>query len=112
MLWERGPSSVRDVHNQLSEGRDVYYTTTLKTMQVMTNKGLLQRDTSQRAHIYTPTVSRTSIESNLIDGLVDGLFKGSTARLVVSAIGRAKPSPEELAEIRAILDNLESEGDD
>ncbi|MDX1408146.1 MAG: BlaI/MecI/CopY family transcriptional regulator [Saprospiraceae bacterium] len=111
VLWESGPASVRDVHNQLSEGRDVYYTTTLKTMQVMVAKGLLERDTSQRAHIYAPTVSRRDIAGNLIDGLVDGLFKGSTARLVVSAIGRAKPTPEELAEIRALLDNLENPAD-
>ena len=107
VLWDRGPSSVRDVHNTLSKGRDVYYTTTLKTMQVMVSKELLVRDTTERAHIYSAGIKQKDVEHNMIDGLVDGVFRGSTTRLVVSAIGRSRPSADELAKIRAILDQLE-----
>ena len=108
VLWDRGPISVRDVHNLLAESRDVFYTTTLKTMQVMLAKGYVSRDTSERAHIYQSAIARSDVERDLIDGLLNGVFKGSSARLIVSALGAAKPSRQELDEIRDLLDNMES----
>jgi len=109
-LWENGPSSVRDVHSQLSESRDVFYTTTLKTMQVMLNKGLLHRDTSERAHIYSPTVEKSDIERSLLDGLRASIFRGSTAKLIISALGHDRPSHEELEEIKALIHKMEDDG--
>lgn len=109
-LWDNGPSSVRDVHSQLSEMRDVFYTTTLKTMQVMLNKGLLLRDTSERAHIYSPTVEKTDIERSLLDVLRTSMFRGSTASLVISALGHDRPTHKELEEIKALIDKIEDDG--
>lgn len=109
VLWQSGSASVRDVHNVLAEQQDVFYTTTLKTMQVMVTKGLLNRDTSQRSHIYSPAVKRSNIEKNMVDSLLNSVFNGSTARLIVSAIGNSKPSPEELAEIKSLIDKLEED---
>ena len=109
-LWDNGPSSVRDVHSQLSETRDVFYTTTLKTMQVMLNKGLLLRDTSERAHIYSPTVKKTDIEGSLLDGLRTSMFRGSTASLIISALGHDRPTHKELEEIKALIDKIEDDG--
>jgi len=109
LLWDSGPSSVREVHRQLSRHRDVFYTTTLKTMQVMTDKGLLERDTSQRAHIYSPAVSRDGIEKNLIDTLRKSMFNGSTAGLIISALGHSKPTAEELREIRDMIDKMDKD---
>ncbi len=110
-LWENGPSSVRDVHRILSESRDILYTTTLKTMQVMFGKGLLTRDDSSRAHIYAAAVEQSDIEKKMLDGIADSLFSGSTARLVISALGHDKPTSEELDEIRKLIDQLEEDND-
>jgi predicted transcriptional regulator len=110
-LWKHGPSSVREVHSQLSQMRDVYYTTTLKTMQVMFTKKLVLRDTSERAHIYSPSVKKSDIERSLIDGLRTSMFSGSPASLVMSALGHDRPTPEELEEIRALLDKMEDHDD-
>jgi len=109
-LWENGASSVRDVHSQLSEMRDVFYTTTLKTMQVMFNKGLVLRDTSERAHIYTPAVKKSDIERSLLDGLRTTMFRGSTASLIISALGHDRPTHHELEEIKALIDKMEEDG--
>ena len=111
VLWEGGPASVREVHKQLSKQREVFYTTTLKTMQVMHNKGLLSRDESSRAHIYFPAIEKSHVEKSLIDGLRNTLFSGSTARLVISALGSDKPTTEELEEIKHIIDQLEQDED-
>jgi len=109
ILWDRGPTSVRDVHKQLSQHRDVFYTTTLKTMQVMHNKGILTRDESARAHIYFPAIEKSHVERSLIDGLRNTLFSGSTAQLVISALGSNKPTTRELEEIKNIIDKLEND---
>ncbi len=111
ILWENGPSSVRDVHSQLSETRDVFYTTTLKTMQVMLTKGLLNRDTTERAHIYAPTVAKSDVERSLLNGLRTSMFRGSTASLVISALGHDRPTHQELEEIKALIYKIEGNGD-
>jgi len=109
-LWDSGPSSVRDVHSQLSEKRDVFYTTTLKTMQVMLNKGMLLRDTSERAHIYSPAIQKQDIEKSLLDGLRSSMFRGSTANLIISALGHDRPTHKEMEEIKALIDKIEDDG--
>ena len=106
ILWSEGPSSVRSVHELLSQKKEVFYTTTLKIMQVMHDKGLLKRDTSQRAHIYTPSIDRDSIEKTMLDKIVDTVFKGSTSKMIISAIGNQAPTKEELREIREMIDQL------
>ena len=107
ILWENGPSSVREVNAQLSEMREVFYTTTLKTMQVMHSKKLLTRDTSQRAHIYAPAIQKTDVEKSLLDSLRNTMFYGSTAKLVISALGHDKPTPEELEQIRELINRMD-----
>ena len=93
LLWDNGPSSVREIHKQLSEKREVFYTTTLKTMQVMHSKGFVDRDTSQRAHIYSPSVARDNIQKNLLGGLRDILYGG--------ALGPGKPTRQTAARMVA-----------
>ncbi len=107
ILWNNGPSTVREVHEQLAETKDVYYTTTLKAMQVMHGKGMLERDTSQRAHLYSAVIARGDVEKSLLETLRSSLFSGSTAQLVISALGHSQPSADELDEIRSIIDKLD-----
>ena len=106
ILWADGPSSVRKVHEKLSQFKEVFYTTTLKTMQVMLEKGLLRRDTSQRAHIYQPEIDRSAIEKTMVDKMVNTVFRGSTSKMIISAIGNQTPSKEELKEIKKMIDQL------
>lgn len=109
IIWEQGPSSVREVHNLLSKGKDVFYTTTLKTMQVMFAKDLLSRDTSTRSHVYASAVQQKEIEKSLIDSLVNSVFSGSTTQLIMSALGNNKVKPDELEQIKSLLENLEDD---
>jgi BlaI family penicillinase repressor len=102
VLWERGPSSVKQVHQALAT-RQTGYTTVLKFMQLMVEKGLLTRDTSTFAHTYQAAAPRERIERTLVADLLDRAFSGSTSRLVLQALAAKKASPEELAEIRKIL---------
>ena len=108
VLWEHGPSSVRFVNEELSKNREVVYTTTLKMMQVMTDKGMLRRDTSSRTHVYQAAVSQTAIQKNMLDKLVDTAFNGSALQLVVKALGHKKTSKEDLKEIKKIIQELEN----
>lgn len=107
ILWETGEASVRDVHEVLLQSKDAGYTTTLKLMQIMHEKGLVSRDSSARAHIYTANVSRESTQQHLLDKLIAGVFNGSASRLVMQALGSEKASAEEIAEIKKYLENLE-----
>src|SRR3954469_17646871 len=107
ILWERGPSTVREVHEALQDGSG--YTTVLKMMQIMTEKGLVVRDESQRAHIYSSRVPQQKTQRQLVADLVDRAFGGSPAQLAMQALSTKKTSPEELAELRRLLDSLEQE---
>ncbi|MEM6469493.1 MAG: BlaI/MecI/CopY family transcriptional regulator [Planctomycetota bacterium] len=109
VLWEHGPCTVREVQERLSSGRETGYTTALKLMQIMTEKGLLRRDESQHAHIYKAAVTRKNTQRKTISRVVDQLFDGSAQQLVLQALSSKKSSPEELAEIRRLLDELEGE---
>jgi predicted transcriptional regulator len=110
VLWTRGPSTVRDVHEALAD-RGTGYTTVLKLMQIMAHKGLLQRDESRRSHVYAPAVEQGAMQRRWLDELRDRGFSGSTSALVLGALSTKRASPQELAEIRALLDRLEHEPD-
>lgn len=107
VLWSRGASTVREVHEALQDGSG--YTTILKLMQIMTEKGLVLRDESQRAHVYTARLPQEKTQQQLVTDLVDRAFGGSTAQLAMQALSTKKTSPEELAELRRLLDSLEKE---
>jgi predicted transcriptional regulator len=109
VLWERGPSTVREVHEALQDGTG--YTTVLKLMQIMTEKGLVVRDESQRAHVYSAQATQQKTQRQLVTDLVDRAFGGSPAQLAMQALSSKKTSPEELAELRRLLDTLEQEGE-
>ena len=110
VLWELGPSTVRQVHEILSEIRPTVYTTILKLMQIMTDKGLVRRDKSQRAHVYQPVFTEAETQKRLVGDLLERAFSGSTANLLMQALSAKEASAEELAQIRQILDEVERGG--
>jgi BlaI family transcriptional regulator, penicillinase repressor len=107
ILWQLGPSTVKDVHEEIRLLRDTRLTTTLKQMQVMTEKGLLRREESRRPHLYTPQLTQDRTLRQLVGGLLEHAFGGSADRLVMHALEARKVTPEELARIRQVLDRLE-----
>ena len=109
VLWERGPSTVRDVHDELNRHAATGYTTVLKLLQIMTEKGLVVRDEAQRAHIYESRYSEQKTQRQLLSDLVDRAFGGSAAKLVMQALSGRKANPDELNLIRSLLDRLEGE---
>ena len=111
VLWERGPSSVRAVNERLNERREVGYTTTLKLMQIMVEKGLAQRNTESRTHIYRAAVSEKDTQQRLLEKFVDTAFRGSAMKLVLQALGNHRASTQELEEIKALIDRMEQERD-
>jgi predicted transcriptional regulator len=108
VLWDAGPSTVRDVHETLAS-RGTGYTTVLKQMQVMAEKGLLARSEEHRSHVYSPRIARERTQQRLARHLLNRAFAGSTAGLVLGALSAQKVSPDELAEIRRLLDRYEKE---
>ncbi|MCO6475444.1 MAG: BlaI/MecI/CopY family transcriptional regulator [Phaeodactylibacter sp.] len=112
VLWEYGPSSVRFVNDKLNEEREVGYTTTLKLMQIMAEKGLALRDTQSRTHIYQAAVSEADTQKRLLQKFVDTTFRGSAMKLVMQALGAHQASPEELDEIKALIEKMESDSED
>ncbi|HEY1304868.1 MAG TPA: BlaI/MecI/CopY family transcriptional regulator [Vicinamibacterales bacterium] len=102
VLWARGPSTVREVAAAM--GREGAYTTVLKLLQIMTDKGLVRRDESERTHVYKATASEDQTKRQLVTELVDKVFEGSAAKLVMQALSAGKASPGEIAEIRKLLD--------
>lgn len=110
ILWEAGPSSVRQVHKTLNQRRGCGYTTALKLLQIMTEKGLVERDESQRPQIYRPRLPREHTERQLVTDLLDRAFGGSARRLVLQALAVKEVSPEELAQIEKLLSKLEGGG--
>jgi predicted transcriptional regulator len=109
VLWERGPSTVRDVHEQLSARTGTGYTTVLKLLQIMHEKGLVTRDESDRAHVYAAAAQQQGTQQALIGDLLERAFGGSAHRLILGALSARKASAKELAEIRRLLDELEGE---
>jgi predicted transcriptional regulator len=103
VLWARGPSTVREVHDDMAASRPVRYTTTLKTLQVMTAKGLTVREDHRGQHLYRPSRSEDDTLRGLVADLLDRAFGGSTSRLVVQALSARRASDDELREIRKLL---------
>src|ERR1700712_5805337 len=105
VIWDKGLASVRDVHEELAKTKDVGYTTTLKLMQIMHEKGLVKRDDTFKTHIYQAAVSKEKTQKHLLGKMIDGLFGGSSTQLVIQALGNHKASREELDEIQKLLND-------
>jgi predicted transcriptional regulator len=107
VLWQRGASTVREIWEQISPAQQTGYTTVLKTMQIMFEKGLLKRDEAQRSHVYKASVSEAQTQRQVVGHLLDRLFAGSAPKLVMQALAAKKATPADLAEIRKLLDEME-----
>ena len=107
VLWERGPSTVRQVHDALTPERPTAYTTALKLLQIMTEKGLVRRDESDRTHVYYARLSEDQTQRQLVRDLLDRAFGGSASKLVMQALATRRASAEELTEIRRLIDGRE-----
>ncbi len=108
ILWENGSATVRFVNEKLNESRQVGYTTTLKIMQIMFDKKLVDRVQKGKSHIYTPAIEENAIQNRLINKILDTAFGGSASRLVMQTLGNHKASANELDEIRKLLDDLDN----
>lgn len=107
VLWTSGPSTVRFVNEQLNRKREVGYTTTLKIMQIMHEKGLLSRESEGRTHVYSPAIPQEEVQGTLVDRLLETAFEGSASKLVMQALGNHKSSREELEKIKELIKKLE-----
>lgn len=109
VLWQHGPATVRLVNDELNQKREVGYTTTLKLLQLMLDKGLVLRDDESRTHVYRASVREEETQGLLIDRLLDAAFGGSALKLVVQALGHKRTSQEELDQIRELLNEMEQQ---
>ena len=109
ILWDRGPSTVRQVHDVLALERQAAYTTALKLLQIMTEKGLVERDERDRTHIYRARLSEETTQRQLVRDLVDRAFAGSASKLVMQALATRRASAEELRDIRKAIDGARNE---
>ena len=108
VLWTKQKATVREVFEQLSQFKESGYTTTLKLMQIMFEKGLVSRDDTNRTHVYKPVISKEKIQKQLLGKMVSTLFGGSSTQLVMQALGTQAPTKKELEEIQQLLDNLKN----
>jgi BlaI family penicillinase repressor len=108
VLWRRGPSTVKEVQEELKGGTG--YTTALKMLQIMTAKGTVARDEASRAHVYRPAFTREQVQRTLLGGLLDKAFLGSASALVMQALSSKRATAAELKEIRALVERLSGEG--
>jgi BlaI family penicillinase repressor len=106
ILWLKGPSTVREVHEELEKNKEAGYTTTLKLMQIMHDKKLLKRNETARSHIYTANVSQEKTQGQLLKRMIDNVFNGSASQLVMQALGNHKTDSKELDEIRKYLEAI------
>src|SRR3954464_10868480 len=111
ILWTKGVATVREVHEELTKTKDAGYTTTLKLMQIMHEKGLVKRDDSMRTHLYQPAVNKERTQRHMLSKMIDTLFGGSPTQLVIQALGDGehKASAEEIQKIQALLDGLKKQ---
>ncbi|GGA87211.1 BlaI/MecI/CopY family transcriptional regulator [Puia dinghuensis] len=109
VLWEKDKASVREVHEELLKTKESGYTTTLKLMQIMYEKGLVSRDDSFKTHIYQASVSKEKTQQHLLGRMINTLFGGSSTAMVLQALGNHKASPAELEEIQLLLNNLKKQ---
>jgi predicted transcriptional regulator len=110
VLWERGPGSVRDVQKVLNDVKPTGYTTVLKLLQIMAEKGLVARDESARAHVYRAQVEETATQRLMVRELLDRAFGGSAGQLVMQALSTRRATPDEIVGIRRLLDEMETTG--
>ena len=111
ILWAKGTATVRDVHEELIKTKDAGYTTTLKLMQIMHEKGLVKRDDSMRTHVYQAAVNKERTQKHMLSKMIDTLFGGSPTQLVIQALGDGehKASAEEIQKIQLVLDGLKKQ---
>jgi predicted transcriptional regulator len=111
LLWIKGLATVREVHEELIKTKDIGYTTTLKLMQIMHDKGLVKRDESMRTHVYQAAVNKEKTQKHLLTKMIDSLFGGSSTQLVLQALGNSdgKASAAEIDQIQRLLDNLKKQ---
>lgn len=107
-LWEQGPSPVRVIHEAISRNKETNYSTTVKMLSVMLNKGLVKRDESVRPHIWRTVKKQETTQKGMLRDLMDRVYGGSSGRMVIQALSSKKASPEELEEIRRLLDQLQT----
>jgi len=108
LLWQNGNSTVRQINDLLNQKREVGYTTTLKLMQIMVEKNLVERDTNQRTHIYAASVTEADTQKKLLDRFVDATFRGSSLKLVMQALGSQETTQAELDEIKELIKQIEN----
>jgi BlaI family transcriptional regulator, penicillinase repressor len=112
VLWEQGPCTVREVNEVLTqraaEGKVIGYTTTLKLMQIMSEKGLVTRDTQSRTHLYQSAFAQEKVQANLLERFVNSAFRGSATQLALHALGHSQPSDEELHELKRLIEDFEN----
>ena len=106
VLWQKNNATVREVHEVLSEHKESGYTTTLKLMQIMFEKGLVNRDDSSKTHVYRPNISREATQQQLLHKMVNTLFQGNATELVMQALGNAKPTSDELQAIEQLIQQM------
>jgi BlaI family penicillinase repressor len=109
VLWDKGKATVREVHEIILQTKDAGYTTTLKLMQIMFEKGLVIRDDSAKTHIYQPNISKEKTQSQFVGKMITSLFGGSSSKLVMQALGSQSPTKEEIDEIQQYLNNLKNQ---
>lgn len=107
LLWNNGPMSVRQVNDMINKDREVGYTTTLKIMQIMAEKELVNRDTSSRTHIYTAVHRQESTTSTLLDRFINAAYNGSASKMIMQALGNHKATPDELDQIKSLIKKIE-----
>jgi predicted transcriptional regulator len=108
VIWKKGQCSVRDVHEELAKNKDAGYTTTLKLMQIMHDKGLVERDTTAKTHLYKAVITREQAQQTALDKIISTVFKGSTSDLVIQALGHHRASKDEIEAIKSYLDQFGS----
>ena len=108
VLWKEGNASVRKVNEILSEEKETGYTTTLKLMQIMLEKGLVGRDTSQRSHVYFPILKEKDVKGSMLKNFMQNAYEGSASKLILQALGNHKMTTSELDEIKALIKKLEN----
>lgn len=108
VLWQKGSATVREVHETILQTKDAGYTTTLKLMQIMHEKGLVVRDSSAKTHIFRATITKENTQKQFIGKMINSLFGGSSTQLVMNALGNQPPSKQEIEEIQKMLDNLKT----
>ena len=109
IIWQYGPSSVRFINDELNKNKKVGYTTTLKLMQIMNGKGLLEREEKGRMHIYRAAIKEKETQKQLLDKFVETAFGGSAMQLVMQALGKDTTTPEELRELKKLIEKIEKE---